>query len=135
MKTRPNNEIQHYDGIVSSVSGEAHIYYFGLVAPTVPYARFILRTDGCKVYDSIEEVLVAKADIMWADSGVPMTDETATVGGWLINVPQGEDKIPDGWYDILFYEKAGAVYVCSDTLYLGRSCYIDNGNIISFDDR
>ena len=128
-------ENQYYDGTVSSMSGETHIYYFGGATPTVPYARFILRTDGGKVYNSTTEVLVAKAAITWAASEVLLIDETTTVGGWLINVPEGDSKLPDGWYDVMIYECAAATPASTDTLYLGRTCYIDDGNIISFDDR
>ena len=134
-------ETQGYDATVSSMSGETHIYYFGAgITPTTPYTRFILRTEGCKIYDTTAKALGPKASVAWADSAVLMTDETATVGGWLLNVPAdavdtADSFIKDGWYDVMTYERAGASAASTDTLYVGRICYINSGTIISFDNR
>ena len=134
-------ETQGYDATVSSMSGETHIYYFGAgVTPVVPYTRFILRTEGCKIYDANAKALGPKASVAWENSAVLMTDETTTVGGWLIDVPDdavdtADNFIKDGWYDVMTYERAGASAASTDTLLVGRVCYINSGDIISFDDR
>jgi len=134
-------ETQGYDATVSSMSGETHIYNFGSgITPTVPYTRFILRTDGCQIYDATAKALGPKASVAWADSAVLMTDETLTVGGWLLNVPAdavdtADSFLKDGWYDVMTYERAGASAASTDTLYVGRICYINSGKIISFDNR
>ena len=128
---------QYYDGTVSSMSGETHIYYFGGVTPTVPYARFYNRVTQ-QGYSSATGKMVAKASIVWADSEVLMTDETSTVGGWLIVVPAETVAgigMPDGWYDVLIYERVTGTPLSTDTLYIGRSCKVYNVVIISFDDR
>lgn len=124
---------QIYDGTVSMMNGETHIYNFGSATPTVPYARFYNRVTK-QIYNSTAGALGAKASVAWADSEVLMTDETSTVGGWLIVVPD-EANMADGWYDVLIYERAGGAPASSDTRYKGRSCYIHNGILVSFDIR
>lgn len=126
---------QIYDGTVSMMNGETHIYNFGSATPTVPYLRFYNRVTK-QIYNSTAGALGAKASVAWADSGVLMIDETATVGGWLIVVPV-EDNMANGWYDILPYERVGGAPASSDPMYKGkgRSCYIHNGILVSFDIR
>ena len=125
--------IQYYDGTVSMMNGETHIYNFGTDTPTVPYVRFYNRVTQ-QLYNSTTSALGAKTSVLWADTEVLMIDETSTVGGWLLVVP-AEVNMADGWYDILIYERATATPLSSDTQYLGRSCRVHNGIIISFDDR
>jgi len=126
-------DIQFYDGTVSSMNGETHIYHFGGATPTTPYARFYNRITQ-QIYNSTDSVLGPKASVLWADSEVLMTDETGSVGGWLLVVP-AEVNMADGWYDILIYERVTGTPLSTDTLYLGRSCRVHNGIVISFDDR
>lgn len=124
------NDITPFDGIVSTVNGEMHIYNFNGGPPTVPYARFYNRMTQ-EIYDSAAGELDAKGDVAWADSETLLTNETSTVGGWLINVPD----MPKGWYDVGIYERVGGTPASNDTLYLVRFCYIRNNIILSFDER
>lgn len=134
IKENSRGPSQYYDGTVSSMSGETHIYNFGDgITPTVPYIKFYNRVTE-QGYDSSLSKLIAKASIVWADSEVLLTDETLTVGGWLIPMPT-QIQLPNGWYDVMIYERVGATPAFTDTKYLGRSCKIYNGEIISFDNR
>ena len=130
MRTRVD-KVQHYDAVVSSMSGETHNYII-VGSATVPYCRFYNRITK-EMWNSTNGEMDAKASIVWAETGVVMIDETASVGGWLYVIPEG---LPTGWYDVLVYERAGVSPASTNTQLKGsRVCYIQDGVIISFDNR
>ena len=134
------SELQWYDAMVSSMSGETHIYNFGTgTTPTVPYTTYYNRVTK-QFYNSTTKRMESKSTVAQADIGVLMTNETSNVRGWLYTkiddaVDTTDGFLPDGWYDVMTYERAGAAPASTDTLYVGRMCYINSGTIISFDNR
>jgi len=123
---------EYFDGVVSTMNGETHIH---TLEDTIlaPYCRFYERISK-KMWDETQQEMVAKASIVWAQTGVPMVDEKSTVGGWLYVIPE---DLPIGWYDVIVYEQAGASPASTDTQLVGsRVCYIDNSGVFaSFDER
>ena len=95
---------------------------------TLPRTRWINKDVG-KVWDRDNDVLAAHADSPTpADTLVAMTDHTATIGGWLIVVPQHANFI-DGNYDMLIVENADW-----DMVVCGKHAVIKDNKIISLED-
>jgi len=141
MADRPSgNGPVPFDGVVSTMNGITHIYYWGaLPTPTNPYTRYYNRMTD-QMYNSTTKQMESESTIAWADTETMMTDKTLTVGGWRYNkitdvANTGNGLLPNGWYDVMTYEMAGATPAATDTLYVGRVCYIHNGIMVSFDDR
>ena len=111
-------------GSVSPTQGKMYVYNLNTYSNL--YARFY-NTKLDQLWDSNASAMGSAATVTWANSDVAMTDHESTRGGWLIPVP----AVTDGWYDVLIYDNA--VPASSDTVLLGKHCYIQGGMIQTMD--
>ena len=111
-------------GFVSPTQGQMYVY--SLNSHSDLYARFY-NTKLDELWDTDAEAMGSAATVTWANSAVALTDHTATRGGFLIPVP----AVDDGWYDVLIYDNATPA--SSDTVLLGKHCYIQGGMIQTMD--
>lgn len=117
--------IQTY-GSVSPIVGNSVVY--SLNSYSNLYCRFY-NTQLDQLWDENATAMGTGAAVTWANSAVSLTDYETTRGGFLIAVPA---TLTEGWYDITIYDNGTPAN--SDTLLLGRHCYIKGGTIQSMDD-
>ena len=113
-------------GSVSPIVGNSVIYSQNDKANM--YARFY-NTQRDQLWDQNATAMGSGATVTWANSAVSLTDWEATRGGWKITVPA---TLTEGWYDVTIYDNAAPA--ATDTLLIGRHCYIKGGSIQSLDD-
>jgi hypothetical protein len=132
----PNNA----QGIASATG--IYRYVYSLNTSDNLYYRLVKiddQSNGNQIWDENAGALGAVASVSWANSAVKeaatnctLTDNRLTAGGWLPMLDETSPKIPDGVYDMLFYNNATPA--ATDTLLLGRQIVVYKSRIIVFND-